>query len=184
MTVSRTSRQQIARRSSVERRTSRSNRAWRSSRLVARRSGVAKTLRDLCQFIPPEDASLSPEVRDAVFVPEDDDGRRYRAITACHTRRPRPVSAGVHWTLGDCCMTDTLAGSMAPVGGRARRPRYDSSWERSLASDFDASSGGMHATGSLLSRETTPIASGDELFFPGVGRQREDRVVHGTAASR
>jgi predicted nuclease of restriction endonuclease-like RecB superfamily len=53
----------------------------------------------------------------------------------------------------------------APVGRVARRATHDSAWERSLASDFrrriGSDRGAWH-----LSRETTPIVVGDELFLP------------------
>ena len=57
------------------------------------------------------------------------------------------------------------ATSQAPIGAVARHAGYDSAWERSLAADFrhrfGAERGGWH-----LSRETTPVAVGDELFLP------------------
>ncbi len=57
------------------------------------------------------------------------------------------------------------APSTPPVGGVARRATYDSAWERSLAADFRARVGGDR-DGWQLSRETTPVAAGDELLFP------------------
>ncbi|MEO8564126.1 MAG: DUF790 family protein [bacterium] len=53
----------------------------------------------------------------------------------------------------------------APVGRPARRPAYDSAWERSLAADFRRRVSGDR-DGWQLTRETTPIAVGDELFLP------------------
>lgn len=55
--------------------------------------------------------------------------------------------------------------SKAPVGGETRRARYDSAWERSLATDFRKRFGAEHG-GWTLSRETTPVTAGDELFLP------------------
>ncbi len=263
----------------------------RRVRDVARLSGIAKTLLDLCQFVPPEDASLSPQVRDAVFrargrrwppIPGDHgvpyaeaaaslgrsaldvrrllyadtpgerllfrapriDGRAllarynlelargvllnadrltvtarggwrgiFRALKAARLmyvvkRRGKsyqvevtgPAAAFVvrrnrygarlarvipalmrapRWRFeAEIRGPDgaplrfrargrpRAAGSVAPVGGRARRPRYDSSWERSLASDFRRQFGRDARNGWMLSRESTPIAAGDELFFP------------------
>ncbi len=56
-------------------------------------------------------------------------------------------------------------GSEAPVGAAARRTGYDSAWERSLATDFRRKFG-AERSGWQLSRETTPIAVGDEIFLP------------------
>ncbi|HEX5075247.1 MAG TPA: DUF790 family protein [Gemmatimonadaceae bacterium] len=58
------------------------------------------------------------------------------------------------------------AGPAAPVGGRARRPGYDSSWERSLASDFRRQFGRDARHGWTLARESSPVVAGDELFLP------------------
>jgi predicted nuclease of restriction endonuclease-like RecB superfamily len=53
----------------------------------------------------------------------------------------------------------------SPVGGEARRPTYDSAWERSLASEFRrrfrAERGGW-----TLERESTPVTSGGAVFLP------------------
>jgi predicted nuclease of restriction endonuclease-like RecB superfamily len=57
------------------------------------------------------------------------------------------------------------ASSEAPVGAESRRARYDSAWERSLASDFRKRFGAERGAWQLL-RETTPIALGTELFLP------------------
>jgi predicted nuclease of restriction endonuclease-like RecB superfamily len=76
------------------------------------------------------------------------DVRRDDAIVSFRVRgRPRPGTAS------------------APVGGTARRATYDSAWERSLAADFRSRIGGDRG-GWSLSRETTPVAAGDELFLP------------------
>ena len=263
----------------------------RRVRDVARLSGIAKTLLDLCQFVPPEDASLSPEVRDAVFrargrrwppVPGDHgvpyeeaaaslgrsvsdvrrllyadtpgervllrapriDGRAllarynlelargvllnadrlmvtarggwrgiFRALKAARLmyvvkRRGQSYEVEVTGPAAAFVVRRTrygarlarvipalmraprwrfeaevrgpdgtplrfrargrprAAGSVAPVGGRARRPRYDSSWERSLASDFRRQFGRDARNGWTLSRESTPVAAADELFLP------------------
>jgi uncharacterized protein len=53
----------------------------------------------------------------------------------------------------------------APLGGVARRTSHDSAWERSLASDFRRRVGSPRADWQL-SRETTPVVAGDELFLP------------------
>ena len=55
--------------------------------------------------------------------------------------------------------------SEAPVGAESRRARYDSEWERSLASDFRKKFGATRGEWELL-RETTPVAIGTELFLP------------------
>ena len=52
-----------------------------------------------------------------------------------------------------------------PVGQRAKRATYDSSWERSLASEFGKKFGATRGEW-RLSRETTPVAAGNELFLP------------------
>ena len=57
------------------------------------------------------------------------------------------------------------AASRAPIGGPARRAGYDSKWERALAKDFRASFGAGRDDWAL-SRETTPVRAGDELFLP------------------
>ena len=56
--------------------------------------------------------------------------------------------------------------SRAPVGEEAQRARYDSAWERSLASDFRRRFGGNDRGGWTLARESSPVAIGDELFLP------------------
>ncbi len=53
----------------------------------------------------------------------------------------------------------------APVGGEVRRARYDSKWEKSLATEFRKRFG-RERSGWTLSREATPVAAGDELFLP------------------
>lgn len=57
------------------------------------------------------------------------------------------------------------AGEKSPIGGEARRARYDSKWERSLADDFRKRFGAARSDWTL-SRETAPVDAGDELFFP------------------
>jgi predicted nuclease of restriction endonuclease-like RecB superfamily len=57
------------------------------------------------------------------------------------------------------------ASTEAPVGGEARRARYDSEWERSLATDFRKRFGAERGEWQLL-RETTPVDVGGELFLP------------------
>ena len=57
------------------------------------------------------------------------------------------------------------AGSQAPLGAAARRASYDSAWERTLATDFRRRFG-ADRDGWQLSRETTPVPVGDELFLP------------------
>lgn len=57
------------------------------------------------------------------------------------------------------------AGDTPPVGSVARRATYDSAWERSLAADFRQRFGADRG-GWRLSRETTPVPVGDELFLP------------------
>jgi len=64
--------------------------------------------------------------------------------------------------------------SRAPVGGEARRARYDSAWERSLASDFRRRFGAEARSGWTLARESSPIAIGDELFLPDFTLRHED----------
>ena len=58
------------------------------------------------------------------------------------------------------------AGSRARLGEQARRARYDSAWERSLASDFRRRFGGDARSGWTLTRESSPVTIGDELFLP------------------
>ena len=54
----------------------------------------------------------------------------------------------------------------SPIGSTARRARYDSAWERSLADDFRKRFGKDARAGWKLSRETSPVGLGDELFLP------------------
>jgi predicted nuclease of restriction endonuclease-like RecB superfamily len=56
-------------------------------------------------------------------------------------------------------------GEKSPIGGEARRAKYDSKWERSLADDFRKRFGAARSDWTL-SRETAPVDAGDELFFP------------------
>jgi predicted nuclease of restriction endonuclease-like RecB superfamily len=58
------------------------------------------------------------------------------------------------------------AGRRAPVGGLPRRPNYDSAFERSLASDFRRRFGKEPRNEWTLSRESSPVAVGTELFLP------------------
>jgi predicted nuclease of restriction endonuclease-like RecB superfamily len=53
----------------------------------------------------------------------------------------------------------------APLGAAARRATHDSSWERSLVVDFRRRVGSDRSDWHL-SRETTPVIVGDELFLP------------------
>ena len=62
----------------------------------------------------------------------------------------------------------------APVGEEARRARYDSVWERSLATDFRRKFGGDARGGWTLSRESSPVAIGDELFLPDFTLRHDD----------
>lgn len=55
--------------------------------------------------------------------------------------------------------------SKAPVGSTARRARYDSAWEKGLAAEFRQTFG-RDRNGWTLSRETTPVVAGGELFLP------------------
>lgn len=65
-------------------------------------------------------------------------------------------------------------GRRARVGESARRARYDSEWERSLAADFRQRIGRDDRDGWTLSRETSPIAVADELFLPDFTLRHED----------
>ncbi|CAN5921648.1 DUF790 family protein [soil metagenome] len=61
----------------------------------------------------------------------------------------------------------------APVGGESKRARYDSEWERSLATEFRARmkrSKGEWA----MSREGTPVTFGNELFLPDFTLRHRD----------
>ena len=62
----------------------------------------------------------------------------------------------------------------APVGERARKARYDSAWERSLATDFRRKFGGDARRGWTLAREASPVALGDELFLPDFTLRHDD----------
>jgi predicted nuclease of restriction endonuclease-like RecB superfamily len=57
------------------------------------------------------------------------------------------------------------ATAQPPIGQSARRAGYDSTWERSLATDFRRRFG-TERGGWQLSREATPVPVGDELFLP------------------
>ncbi|MEO8334314.1 MAG: DUF790 family protein [bacterium] len=61
----------------------------------------------------------------------------------------------------------------APVGGEARRARYDSEWERSLATDFRKRFGAERGAWQLL-RETTPVDADGELFLPDFTLRHSD----------
>jgi predicted nuclease of restriction endonuclease-like RecB superfamily len=53
----------------------------------------------------------------------------------------------------------------APLGAVARRATHDSSWEQSLAKDFRRRLGSVSSDWHL-SRETTPVVVGEEVFLP------------------
>ncbi len=57
------------------------------------------------------------------------------------------------------------SGRTAPVGPTARRPRYDSAWERTLAAEFRQRFR-QDRDGWSLTRETAPVDAGGELFLP------------------
>lgn len=57
------------------------------------------------------------------------------------------------------------SGADSPIAQEARRARYDSRWERSLADDFRKRFGADRSDW-RLTREAAPIDAGDELFFP------------------
>lgn len=57
------------------------------------------------------------------------------------------------------------SGKIAAVGSDARRARYDSAWERSLAADFRRRFR-EERDGWSLTREAEPVPVGDELFLP------------------
>jgi predicted nuclease of restriction endonuclease-like RecB superfamily len=65
------------------------------------------------------------------------------------------------------------ARDQAPVGQASHRPRYDSAWESSLAADFRRRFG-TERNGWRLSRETTPVAIGEELFLPDFTMRHSD----------
>ena len=263
----------------------------RRVRDAARLAGIAKTLLDLCEFVPPDEAQRAPEVRDAVFrargrrwppVPGDRnapyveaaatlgrsveqvkqmmyadapgarvlrhspaiDGRAllarynlelargvlldaerlsltarggwraiFRALKAARLmytvrRRGRSYRVEVTGPAAEFIVRPTRYGvrlarvvpalmrapawrfeadvrgadgtrlsfrvrgqpraptTRAPVGEAARRARYDSAWERSLATDFRRRFGADARGGWTLTRESSPIAMGDELFLP------------------
>lgn len=58
------------------------------------------------------------------------------------------------------------AGRLAPVGALPRRPSYDSAFERSLASDFLRRFSKEPRNEWALSRESSPVAVGNDLFLP------------------
>lgn len=61
----------------------------------------------------------------------------------------------------------------APVGADPRRTTYDSRWERSLAADFRQRLS-ERRDGWRLTRETTPIQVGAELFLPDFTLRHDD----------
>ncbi len=65
------------------------------------------------------------------------------------------------------------ASGEARLGQASRRESYDSAWERSLAADFRERAG-RERDGWRLSRESTPIVAGTELFFPDFTLQHAD----------
>jgi uncharacterized protein len=263
----------------------------RRVRDAARLAGIAKTLLDLCEFVPPDEAGLAPEVRDAVFrargrrwppVPGDHDapyaeaatalgrpvedvrqllyadapgarvlrrapdldGRAllarynlelaravlleaerltltarggwraiFRAVKAARLmytvmRKGRSYQVEVTGPAAEFIVRPARYGvrlarvvpalmrapswrfdaevrgpdgtrfafhargkarakaAEAPIGAEAQRARYDSAWERSLASDFRRRFGGDARGGWTLSRESSPVTMGDELFLP------------------
>jgi predicted nuclease of restriction endonuclease-like RecB superfamily len=84
------------------------------------------------------------------------DVRRGDALVKFRVRgRPRPATTG------------------AAIGPTAGRPRYDSSWERAFAADFRKRFA-RERSGWTLSRETTPVAAGDELFLPDFTLRHDD----------
>jgi predicted nuclease of restriction endonuclease-like RecB superfamily len=64
--------------------------------------------------------------------------------------------------------------TQAPLGARARRVGYDSAWEQSLASDFRRRFGGEARAGWTLTRESTPVTVGEELFLPDFTLRHDD----------
>lgn len=60
-----------------------------------------------------------------------------------------------------------------PVPRRRGRPRYDSSFERALASEF-AAKVGRERGGWTLAREDSPITAGEVLMLPDFTARHED----------
>lgn len=56
-------------------------------------------------------------------------------------------------------------GAQSAIGGEPVRATYDSTWERSLATDFRRRLG-AERDGWQVTRETTPVTVGHELFLP------------------
>ena len=95
-------------------------------------------------------------------------GARFARIIPALARAPRwRLDAEIR--VGEATVRFRLQGrprrAGAPVGRPGGRPTFDSAWERSLAADFRRRIGGDR-DGWQLSRETTPVAAGDELFLP------------------
>ncbi|MGI8843868.1 MAG: DUF790 family protein [Gemmatimonadaceae bacterium] len=65
------------------------------------------------------------------------------------------------------------SGTRPAVGKTARRPRYDSEWERSLAADFRRHFR-EERDGWRLSREAEPVMAGNELFLPDFTLRHSD----------
>ena len=113
----------------------------RRVRDVARLSGIAKTLLDLCQFVPPGNAALSPTVRDAVFRAR---GRRWPPLPFDHDAPYQDAAAELGRSVDDvrqllyADMPDERVLRHAPdITGRALLARYNLELARGVLLDAD-----------------------------------------------
>ena len=97
-------------------------------------------------------------------------GARFARVIPALARAPQwRLEASIR--RGDAVMRFSVRGSPraatadAPLGKESARVRYDSTWERSLATDFRKRFGAVRGEWELL-RESTPVAIGNDLFLP------------------
>ena len=113
----------------------------RRVRDVARLSGIAKTLLDLCQFVPPAGASQAPAVRDAVFRAR---GQRWPPVPGDHDAPYEDAAAALGTSVQDVrqlLYADTPAERVlrhAPeIDGRTLLARYNLELARGVLLDAD-----------------------------------------------
>lgn len=168
----------------------------RRVRDASRLAGIAKALLDACEFAPPEGAELATEIREALFrargmrwPPVPGDERIPYELAAA--RLGRSVSEVRELLYADRPGSRVLVRA-ARMDGRALLARYNLELARAVLLDAErvriTARGGwrsifralklarlMHVVrrrigsdraGWHLSRETTPVVAGDELFLP------------------
>jgi uncharacterized protein len=101
-------------------------------------------------------------------------GARFARVLPTLTRAPGwRIEAEI--VRGERRLTYALDAATLPIPRRRGRPRYDSSFEHALATEFAAKLGTVR-TGWTLTREDSPVAAGETLFLPDfTARHRDGR---------